>query len=96
MPFSITISKLSKHYKVPEREAGLKASIASLFNRKYKTVRAVDEISFNIEPGAGGVGGSQWGWEVGAAAAGAGARDTRVGRNQDRAEREGWLLRSGA
>ncbi len=51
MPFSITISKLSKHYKVPEREAGLKASIASLFNRKYKTVRAVDEISFNIEPG---------------------------------------------
>jgi ABC-2 type transport system ATP-binding protein len=39
------------HYQVPEREAGLKASIASLFNRKYKTVKAVDGITFNIEAG---------------------------------------------
>jgi ABC-2 type transport system ATP-binding protein len=49
--FAITISTLSKHYKVPEREAGLKAAVGSLFNRKYRTIKAVDGISFNIEPG---------------------------------------------
>jgi len=47
----ITISQLAKHYQVPEREGGLKAALTSLFNRKYKTVKAVDGISFNIEPG---------------------------------------------
>ena len=47
----ITISQLAKHYQVPEREGGLKAAITSLFNRKYKTVKAVDGISFTIEPG---------------------------------------------
>jgi len=51
VPPVITISKLAKHYQVPEREGGLKAAITSLFNRKYKTVKAVDGISFNIEPG---------------------------------------------
>lgn len=48
---TIAVSKLSKHYKVPVREAGLKASVVSLFNRKYREVRAVDEIGFKIEPG---------------------------------------------
>lgn len=47
----ITISKLAKHYQVPEREGGLKAAVTSLFNRKFRTVKAVDGISFNIEPG---------------------------------------------
>ena len=47
----IRISNLAKHYQVPEREGGLKAAITSLFNRKYKTVKAVDGISFSIEPG---------------------------------------------
>ena len=47
----ITISQLAKHYQVPEREGGLKAAVTSLFNRKYKTIKAVDGISFNIEPG---------------------------------------------
>ena len=42
---------LSKHYKVPVREAGLKAATKSLFKRTYNTVRAVDEISFRIEAG---------------------------------------------
>ena len=36
---------------MPEREGGLKASIASLFNRKYKNVKAVDGITFNVEAG---------------------------------------------
>ena len=47
----ITISKLAKHYQVPEREGGLKAAVTSLFKRKYRTVKAVDGISFSIEPG---------------------------------------------
>lgn len=51
VPPVITISELAKHYQVPEREAGLKAAVTSLFNRKYKTIKAVDGISFNIEPG---------------------------------------------
>src|SRR6185369_7483687 len=47
----ITISNLAKHYQVPEREGGLKAAVTSLFKRKFRTVKAVDEISFNIEAG---------------------------------------------
>jgi ABC-2 type transport system ATP-binding protein len=47
----ITISQLAKHYQVPEREGGLKAAITSLFKRKFRTVKAVNSISFNIEPG---------------------------------------------
>lgn len=51
MPSVISISKLAKHYQVPEREAGLKAAAKGLFKRTYKTVKAVDGISFNIQPG---------------------------------------------
>jgi ABC-2 type transport system ATP-binding protein len=47
----INVDHLSKHYKVPVREAGLKAATRSLFKRSYKTIKAVDDISFQIEPG---------------------------------------------
>jgi ABC-2 type transport system ATP-binding protein len=47
----IELINLSKHYKVPVREAGLKAATKSLFKRKYNTVKAVDSISFKIDPG---------------------------------------------
>ena len=47
----VAVSQLVKHFQVPEREAGLKASFASLFKRKYRTVKAVDGISFNIAAG---------------------------------------------
>ncbi len=47
----ISVSGLSKHFKVPTREAGLKASFRSLFRRTYRSVKAVDDISFSIEPG---------------------------------------------
>lgn len=47
----IAVNNLSKHYKVPVREAGLKAATKSLFKRTYNTVKAVDGISFTIEPG---------------------------------------------
>ncbi len=47
----ITLDSLSKHFKVPVRGSGLKASVKSLFKREYRTVEAVEEISFQIEPG---------------------------------------------
>jgi ABC-2 type transport system ATP-binding protein len=47
----IEVEHLSKHYKVPIREAGLKAAAHSLFKRTYRTVKAVDDITFKIEPG---------------------------------------------
>jgi ABC-2 type transport system ATP-binding protein len=47
----IRVNNLTKIYKVPEREAGVKAAVVSLFNRKTKDVRAVDGISFEIAPG---------------------------------------------
>jgi ABC-2 type transport system ATP-binding protein len=47
----ILLNSLSKHFKVPVRESGLKASIGSLFKREFRTVKAVDEISFQIDQG---------------------------------------------
>ena len=48
---SIEVTHLSKHYKVPTRDEGLKAAAKSLFKRTYKTVKAVDDISFTIQHG---------------------------------------------
>ena len=42
---------LTKEYKVPVREGGLRASLESLFRRRYRTVEAVRGVSFTIEPG---------------------------------------------
>ncbi|MCW5879004.1 MAG: ATP-binding cassette domain-containing protein [Anaerolineales bacterium] len=47
----IHVKDLTKVYRVPEREAGLKAAVVSLLQRKHKEVRAVDGITFDIEPG---------------------------------------------
>lgn len=47
----IVLQGLEKVYRVHEREAGVGASIRSLFRRKYKEVRAVDGVSFTVEPG---------------------------------------------
>src|SRR5439155_24588698 len=40
-----------KTFKVPEREAGLKAAVRSLVRRKTRQVHAVDGVSFTIAPG---------------------------------------------
>lgn len=48
---SITVRDLTKTYVVPEREAGLKAAVTSLFHRKTREVQAVRDISFDIAPG---------------------------------------------
>jgi ABC-2 type transport system ATP-binding protein len=48
---AISVSQLTKEFKVPEREAGLKASVKALFKRKHRIVKAVDAISFTINAG---------------------------------------------
>ena len=47
----VEVSGLTKVFRVPEREAGLRASLRSLVNRQWREVRAVDGISFEIEAG---------------------------------------------
>ena len=50
-PADVRVTDLSKTFSVPEREAGLRAAVRSLFHRKTRAVRAVDAISFEIGPG---------------------------------------------
>lgn len=47
----ISVKNLKKYYKVHQKEPGLSGSIRSLFHRKYYDVKAVDNVSFNIEAG---------------------------------------------
>jgi len=47
----VEVEGLTKVFRVPEREAGLRASLRSLVDRRWREVRAVDRISFAIEPG---------------------------------------------
>jgi viologen exporter family transport system ATP-binding protein len=48
---TVHVDGLLKVFVVPEREAGLAAAAKGLVRRKTREVRAVDEISFSIEPG---------------------------------------------
>ena len=48
---TITVKQLSKTYKVPEREGGFGAAVKSFFKRKYKEVKAVQQVDFKIEQG---------------------------------------------
>ncbi|MBM4414653.1 MAG: ATP-binding cassette domain-containing protein [Chloroflexi bacterium] len=47
----ITVEGLAKHYEVPVRESGLGNAIKSIFQRQYRTVKAVDGVSFRIDSG---------------------------------------------
>jgi len=48
---SIIVEQLSKTYQVPEREGGFGAAVRSFFKRKYKDVKAVQEVNFTIAQG---------------------------------------------
>jgi len=51
-PMSIIhIQDLSKHFKVLNRRQGLSGSLRDLFSGDYRLVKAVDGISYDIEPG---------------------------------------------
>ena len=47
----IKTKQLSKNYKRFEKEAGLRGSVKSLFNRKYKIKTAVSDFDLEIAPG---------------------------------------------
>ncbi|MCL5784492.1 MAG: ATP-binding cassette domain-containing protein [Patescibacteria group bacterium] len=47
----ISVQNLKKYYKVHQKEPGLSSSIKSFFNRKYMDVKAVDDVSFEIDEG---------------------------------------------
>jgi ABC-2 type transport system ATP-binding protein len=47
----VQVDGLTKVFRVAEREAGLRASLRSLVARKWREVRAVDGISFEIDAG---------------------------------------------
>ncbi len=51
MPSVISVKNVTKEFKVLNRREGLKGSIKDLFSRDYKIVRAVDNISMDIEQG---------------------------------------------
>jgi ABC-2 type transport system ATP-binding protein len=48
---AIRVRDLRKVYEVPEREAGLRASVRALWKRQTKDVVAVAGISFDVAPG---------------------------------------------
>jgi ABC-2 type transport system ATP-binding protein len=48
---AVRVEGLLKVFDVPEREAGLRAAAKGLVRRQTREVRAVDEVSFSIEPG---------------------------------------------
>ncbi len=51
MAVAIETKGLTKDYRSPLKEPGLWGGVKSLFDRKYKNTRAVDEVSFTIEEG---------------------------------------------
>jgi len=51
MDKAIIVDRLVKSFEVSQKEPGLTGAIKSLFSSKKKTVRALREISFTIQPG---------------------------------------------
>jgi ABC-2 type transport system ATP-binding protein len=47
----IEVEHLSKVYPVAVKEAGLKGTLTHFFKRTYRQVKAVQDVSFQIEPG---------------------------------------------
>jgi ABC-2 type transport system ATP-binding protein len=47
----IVVEQLCKYYQVHQKEPGFIGSMRSFVNRKYFDVKAVDGVSFSIEPG---------------------------------------------
>ncbi len=47
----IVVDGLVKTYNIAERDPGIVGAFRGLFKRRYRTVRALDGVSFSIEPG---------------------------------------------
>ncbi len=48
---AITVDRLSKTFKVKQKEKGLRGSLKSIIRPAYKSIQAVDNISFQVEEG---------------------------------------------
>src|SRR5919205_3060787 len=51
MTAAITAEQLSKTYRVKVRDPGLRGAVRALVRPRYRDVRAVDHVSFNIDQG---------------------------------------------
>jgi ABC-2 type transport system ATP-binding protein len=51
MPGAIQVDGLVKEFRTFERREGVAGALRNLFVREYRTVRAVDNISFQVQPG---------------------------------------------
>ena len=51
MPEIINVDLLTKTYQVSEREGGIGSAIRGFFHRKHRDVKAVQQVSFSIQPG---------------------------------------------
>lgn len=51
MEHPVVLDALTKTFKVPIREAGLRQSVKSLFRREFSNVEAVKEVSFSLDGG---------------------------------------------
>ncbi len=51
MSTPISVTNLKKYYQVHDKEPGIAGSLKSFVNRKYRDVKAVDDISFEIDAG---------------------------------------------
>ena len=47
----IEVTNLNKHFRTFSRREGISGSLRDLFHRQYKTLKAVDNISFQVEEG---------------------------------------------
>ena len=47
----IEAQALTKTYRVFQKKSGVLGALGNLFRREYKEVRAVDGVSFSVEPG---------------------------------------------
>src|SRR5580693_8448764 len=47
----IEVTGLTKVYRVVQKKEGVRGALRGLFRREYREVRAVDQISFTVEPG---------------------------------------------
>ena len=47
----IEVKNLNKTFKVKKKEKGLKGSLKAMVKPKYETIKAVDDINFNVEEG---------------------------------------------
>jgi len=47
----IDVRQLTKHYRVARKQAGMWHTLRHFFRRQYRTIEAVNDVTFRIEPG---------------------------------------------